>query len=281
MFGYIIVNKQELKFREFDCYQSYYCGLCQKLKEQYGRSGQLTLSYDMTFIIMLLSSLYEPETKTDRCKCIAHPFEAHPTRQNRFTDYAADMNILLSYYKCLDDWTDEKKITRRAAAGMLRGKSEEAAQRYPQKAERIYTLLEHIHLYEKAGEKNLDLASGCFGEIMAEICAYRQDEWEEDLRKMGFFLGKFIYLMDAYEDMEKDQKSGNYNVFLYKKKEAADEEEFERSALTILKMMMAECSRAFEKLPIIENVEILRNVLYSGVWCRYELVQRKKEKENA
>lgn len=281
MFGYIIVNKQELKFREFDCYQSYYCGLCQKLKEQYGRRGQVTLSYDMTFIIMLLTSLYEPETKEDCCKCIAHPFEAHPTRQNRFTDYAADMNILLSYYKCLDDWTDERKITRRAAAAMLRKRSEEAAGRYPGKAERIYTLLEHIHLYEKAGETNLDLASGCFGEIMAEIFAYRQDEWEEDLRKMGFFLGKFIYLMDAYEDMEKDEKSGNYNVFLYRKKEAADEETFERNALTILKMMMAECSRAFEKLPIIENVEILRNVLYSGVWCRYELVQRKKEKENA
>lgn len=281
MFGYIIVNKQELKFREFDCYQSCYCGLCQNLKQRYGRLGQMTLSYDMTFIIMLLSSLYEADTKLDKCKCIAHPFEAHPTRQNVFTDYAADMNILLSYYKCLDDWTDEKKLTKKAAALALRKRNERITQRYPQKAERVFTLLEHIHLYEKTQESNLDLASGCFGEIMSEICAYRQDEWEEDLRRMGFFLGKFIYLMDAYEDMEKDTKSGNYNVFLIRKKQAASQEEFEKGAYTVLKMMMAECSRAFEKLPIIENVEILRNILYSGVWCRYELVQRKREKENA
>lgn len=281
MFGYIIVNKQEMKFREYDCYQSYYCGLCQNLKERYGRSGQITLSYDMTFIIMLLSSLYEPEMKQDCCKCIAHPLEAHPTRQNQFTEYAADMNILLSYYKCLDDWADEKKLFGRAGAVSLRKKNDRISEKYPRKSEKIYALLEQIRLYEKAGERNIDLASGCFGEIMGEILAYREDEWEAQLRKMGFFLGKFIYLMDAYEDMEKDAKSGNYNVFLYKREECSDEESFEKSVFMILNMMMAECSRAFETLPIIENVEILRNILYSGVWCRYELVQKKKEKKDA
>lgn len=281
MFGYIIVNKQEMKFREFDCYQSYYCGLCQNLKERYGRSGQITLSYDMTFVIMLLSSLYEPETVRSSCKCIAHPFESHPTSRNQFTDYAADMNILFSYYKSLDDWSDEKKLSGRAEAAFLRKKNDQVTKRYPQKAEKIFTLLENIRLYEKAGERNIDLASGCFGEIMAEIFAYRKDEWEDELRRMGFFLGKFIYLMDAYEDMEKDSKSGNYNVFLYKKEEAESAEEFEKSAYTILNMMMAECCRAFEKLPIIENAEILRNILYSGVWCRYEMVRRKREKEDA
>lgn len=281
MFGYIIVNKQEMKFREFDCYQSYYCGLCQNLKERYGRSGQLTLSYDMTFIILLLTSLYESETEQSSCKCIAHPLEAHPTSRNQFTDYAADMNVLLTYYKCVDDWNDEKKLTGRAGIRTLKKKNNMIAEKYPQKAERIYRLLEKIRLYEKAEEKNVDLASGCFGEIMAEIFAYRQDEWEEDLRRMGFFLGKFIYLMDAYEDMEKDAKSGNYNVLLLKRNETSDGEKFEQDVYTILKMMMAECSRAFEKLPIIENVEILRNILYSGVWCRYEMLQRKKEKKDA
>lgn len=127
----------------------------------------------------------------------------------------------------------------------------------------------------------MDLASGCFGEIMGEILAYRRDEWEEQLRRMGFFLGKFIYLMDAYEDMEKDAKSGSYNVFLLQKEEMADEAAFEKEAYDILKLMMAECSRTFEQLPIIENTEILRNILYSGVWCRYEMVQRKRKQDNA
>lgn len=168
MFGYIIVNKQELKFREFDVYQSYYCGLCQSLKERFGRRGQLTLSYDMTFVALLLSALYDEPVESSTCKCVAHPFEAHATSRSVFTDYAADMNLLLSYYKCLDDWTDERKWKGRLRAAALRGRDKMVEARYPEKAEHIYTLLEHIHLYEKAQEPDVDLASGCFGEIMGE-----------------------------------------------------------------------------------------------------------------
>ena len=265
MFGYIIVNKQELKFREFDVYQSYYCGLCQSLKERFGRRGQLTLSYDMTFVALLLSALYDEPVENSTCKCVAHPFEAHATSRSVFTDYAADMNLLLSYYKCLDDWTDERKWKGRLRAAALRGRDKMVEARYPEKAEHIYTLLEHIHLYEKAQEPDVDLASGCFGEIMGEILACRKDEWEDDLRRMGFFLGKFIYLMDAYEDVEEDLKQNRYNPLA----ELYGQESFEENCQQILKMMMAETSRVFEQLPIVEEVEILRNILYAGVWSRY------------
>ena len=107
MFGYIIVNKAELKFKEFDVYHSYYCGICQNLKMKYGTPGQVALSFDMTFLAMLLTGLYEPETKVDTCKCIAHPFEKHETRTNIYTEYAADMNALFAYYKCKDDWQNK------------------------------------------------------------------------------------------------------------------------------------------------------------------------------
>lgn len=109
MFGYIAINKAEMKFKDYDMYHSYYCGLCKRLKENYGRSGQLTLSYDMTFLIVLLTGLYEPETSTDTTNCIAHPFEKHTTRTNEITDYAAAVNLILSYYKSRDDWDDERK----------------------------------------------------------------------------------------------------------------------------------------------------------------------------
>ena len=109
MFGYIITNKDELKIKDYNLYRSFYCGLCQKLKKNYGFIGQLSLSYDMTFLILLLTGLYEESPTQSTCKCIAHPFEKHPISSNSFTAYAADMNLLLTYYKCLDDWTDEKK----------------------------------------------------------------------------------------------------------------------------------------------------------------------------
>ena len=109
MFGYIAITKAEMKFRDFDIYHAYYCGLCKDLKERYGRSGQITLSYDMTFLIILLSGLYEPPAEDSIRNCVAHPFQKHAARTNEITQYAADMNIVLSYYKCLDDWTDEHK----------------------------------------------------------------------------------------------------------------------------------------------------------------------------
>lgn len=275
MFGYIIVNKPEMKFKEFDLYQSYYCGLCKTLQEEYGRIGQITLSYDMTFVILLLTSLYEPETMVSCRKCVAHPFEKHPASVNEFTRYGADMNLLLFYYKCLDDWEDERKITRKTIALSLQKKYQKIAAAYPRKAKLIKEMMDNIHRCEKEHNPNLDEVSGYFGEIMGEILAWRSDEWEADLRRMGFFLGKFIYLMDAYEDIEKDEKTGNFNLFL----QDFGKEDFEQKTEAVLSMMMAECSRAFERLPIVENTEILRNILYSGVWCRYELVKNKRERK--
>ena len=74
MFGYIIVNKAEMKFREFDVYHSFYCGICRELKRKYGVCGQISLSYDMTFLAILLTGLYEPQTRAGKCKCISHQF---------------------------------------------------------------------------------------------------------------------------------------------------------------------------------------------------------------
>lgn len=275
MFGYVIVNKPEMKFKEFDLYRSYYCGLCKTLQEQFGRKGQFTLSYDMTFVILLLTSLYEPETAADCRKCMAHPFERHPTRVNQFTRYGADMNLLLTYHKCLDDWEDEHKISRRIFAGSLRKKFKKTEEDYPEKSALFQKKLEQIHQCEQRNSSSPDEVSGYFGEIMGEVFVWRRDEWEQELRRMGFFLGKFIYLMDAYEDVEQDKKTGNYNLFL----QDFGQEDFEKKVEALLSMMMAECSRAFERLPIIENTEILRNILYSGVWCRYEQVRRNREKQ--
>ncbi len=272
MFGYIIVNKAEMKFKEFDLYHSYYCGLCQVLKQRYGASGQLTLSYDMTFVLMLLSGLYEPETKVTTCKCVAHPFEKHVERINIFTEYIADMNVLFTYYKCLDDWEDDKKLHKLVFGKILEGKTGKYKARYMEKLRKINMLMHDLSRAEKENCDDIDAMSGMFGQIMAEIVVCREDEWSENLRAMGYYLGQFIYLLDAYEDIEDDIKKNRYNPFI-KRYEAAD---FEEECRTVLTMLMAQCCREFEQLPILENVEILRNVLYSGVWCRYENVREKR-----
>jgi len=273
MFGYIIVNKAEMKFKEFDVYHSYYCGLCRVLKDKYGVAGQLSLSYDMTFILMLLSGLYEPETIRGECKCIAHPFEAHETRINLLTEYVADMNVLLTYYQCQDDWDDEKKLHKLVLGRLLQSKSRKCQAAYTEKVRNINMLMFQLSDAEKENNEDIDVMSGTFGKIMAQIMVPREDEWSENLYRFGFYLGKFIYLLDAYEDIEEDIKKGTYNPL----KKKYNSPEFEETCKTILTMMMSECCKEFETLPILENVEILRNILYSGVWCRYEAVREKRK----
>ncbi|MCD8325363.1 MAG: DUF5685 family protein [Lachnospiraceae bacterium] len=275
MFGYVIVNKAEMKYKEFDVYHSYYCGLCHVLKENYGRAGQLSLSYDMTFVLMLLTSLYEPEETADYYRCLAHPFEKHLTVTSEVTEYVADMNVLLTYLKAQDDWKDEKKITGLAMETLLGRDERKVSEKYRKKADAIMKLMRQIAREEKEGQTDIDTMAGLFGSVMAEIVAMKEDEWQEILRRLGYYLGKFIYLADAYEDIETDIKKNNYNPL----RERYQNPEFEDDFHTILTMMIAECCKAFEQLPIIEHVDILRNILYSGVWCRYLVVREKREKE--
>lgn len=273
MFGYIIVNKAEMKFKEFDVYHSFYCGICRELKKKYGVCGQISLSYDMTFLAILLTGLYEPGTRTGSCKCAAHPFESHETRNNIYTEYAADMNILFAYYKCRDDWEDEKKLRKLIYGRLLEGKAGRLRSIYAEKIRTINLLMQDFSDAEKSDEMDIDVLSGLFGRIMGEIMAVREDEWAESLRRLGFFLGKFIYLCDAYEDIESDIRKGMPNPL----KSRYEKPDFEEESRAILMMMMSECCKEFEKLPILENVEILRNILYSGVWCRYETVRERRK----
>ena len=152
---------------------------------------------------------------------------------------------------------------------LLRRRSQEASISYGHKAAVIKDRLDKLHAAEKSDSSDIDLVAGYFGDIMAELFAIYEDEWEEPLRHMGFYLGKFVYIMDAYDDLEKDQKSGSFNPL----KKMADRPDFDDCCQQILTMMISRCCEAFELLPCVENLPILRNILYSGVWTRYNNVR--------
>lgn len=275
MYGYIVVNKQELKFREYDECRSYYCGLCEVLKKEYGRLGQISISYDMLFLILLLTGLYEPETTFYKSRCMIHPLEKHQVRRNSITEYVADMNILMTYYKCVDDWNDDRKVTKKIFADGIEGKVKKVISKYPDKAKPIQESLSRLNELEKENITNIDEASACFGEVMAQMTAMKDDEWKEQLQRLGYSLGKFIYILDAYEDVEDDIKKNRYNCL----KEYFNKPGFDEFCGNVLRAIMADCAASFEMLPIIENAAILRNILYSGVWTRFEIVGKKRRKQ--
>ena len=270
MFGYVVINQPELKIKDYECYQSFYCGLCQCLKKDFSQLSRMTLNYDMTFLALLLTGLYEPQTKANTKRCILHPLHKRAMYDNEYLHYAADMTIVLTYLKCEDNWLDEHKYSSHAFQGILHHHYQRIQNKYPNKIKVIEESLQKIHQLENEKNYDLDKLSSLTGAFMAEILCYKEDEWSTYLRKMGDYLGRYIYLLDAYDDLKEDKKKGCFNPLIEEEKK----ENFEDRVRMILEMMIATSCDAFEMLPILEYQDILRNILYSGVWAKFEMTQK-------
>lgn len=272
MFGYVLTDREQLSEAEQIRYRSVYCGLCETLHEKYGVYGQMTLNFDMTFLTLLLSALYEPKSECHEKRCFVHPMKKRLRLRSEILDYTADMSVLLAYYNAMDDWHDDKKRKALWFAGKLRPYAEKISQRYPRQQTAITENLEYMNELERRQEINLDATANCFGKLLGELFIIKEDIWSEKLRALGEGLGKFIYFMDAYEDARKDEKHKNYNPLLQIK----GEDNYETTCRNILTMFLGDASTAFEALPIVEDAHILRNILYAGVWTKYNLLEKKK-----
>ncbi len=273
MFGYIICNKSGLSEEEFSRYRRFYCGVCKSLEKRFGQIERFSLSFDMTFLALFLSSLYEPEETNSRFFCPAHPIHKREAVENEFTEYAADMTVALSYHKCLDDWADEKKAGKRLYGKLLEKHYREVKMRYPKQCVMIEESLKQLTRLEKEAPEEVDAVLHCSGKMLSEVFVYREDFWSHSLRKFGYELGRFIYLMDAAMDYEKDKKKGNYNPLIYMKKQPAEAEE-------LLTMLIGDATQVFEKLPMVQDAHLIGNILYGGVWQQYYGKVKEKDDGN-
>ena len=276
MFGYININKDELAEENKKAYQAYYCGLCRKLKENCGTKGQMLLNYDMTFLVVLLTGLYELANEEISFTCGLHPTRKQMAYLNEATDYAADMNVILSYQNFEDDWKDDRSYAKRTFMKMFEKDYERIRGVYPRQVQAVEDYMKKQADAETRKETNLDVVAGLTGELLGEIFAWKEDMWAEELKCLGFYMGKFIYIMDAYEDRKSDEKKAAFNPLIAMEQE--NEADFETLCKLILTSMMSECAKSFERLPVLLHADILRNVLYSGVWSKYEYIQKRKQK---
>ena len=272
MFGYVRINKMDLTFREFDYYKGYYCGLCKYLKENHGEVSRLSLNYDITFLIVILTALYKLDSDITYERCIANPLKKKMRIVNEITEYAASMNILLSYYKLEDNLYDDNGIKDKLAYELYKGKLKKSYEKYPQKAEYIKQQLGNLRELEKQESKSIDKVSNIFGNLMGEIFVYKKDEYEQNLRNIGFNLGKYIYILDAYEDLEEDNKKGRYNPFIdYIDKK----EELKNKVDRLISMSLGMATKNIEQLNLEFNKSIIDNIIYSGVYLRYKSILEK------
>ena len=267
MFGYAVANREKLTEEERLRYRAVYCGLCRRLGELYRGRGRLTLSYDLTLLVLVISdALALPYEEAER-RCAPHPKKPHPELTNACTDYAADMSVLLTYYKLLDDEADEGGALSGLRAGAFRSAAESAAERRPAVAEAVRAALSTLSEAERRNEQNPDVPAACFGSLLGAVFAGFSDERREELFAFGVSLGRVLYLMDACVDIQADLKRERYNPLI--------RTDF-ASAEALLKLELAGCVKEYRALQPQTDRGIVENVLLSGVWTAYDAHKRKE-----
>jgi len=275
MFGFVEADLTALDEAQKLRYRGAYCGLCRALQARYGELSRLTLRFDLVFLTLVLNSMYEPEEQTGTGRCLLHPVHSRGWWHSEFSDYAADMSILLTWHKLMDDWNDDRKVLTLAGAKLMKTQYETAASRWPIQRQAVEDGLTRLREIEQSGTADIDAPANCFGTLMGVLFDPKSDTlWGEGLRSFGAALGRFVYMMDACLDLDKDLKHDSFNPLRTLGREVDEEEK-----LMMLKMLMGECAAAFERLPLVQDAAILRSVLYSGVWNQYA-AKIKKEKRD-
>lgn len=275
MFGFVTANLKELNKEQKNRYSAVYCGICRQIRARAGQTARLCLSYDMTFLALLLMSLYEPEETGGDRACVLHPCQKRGWADNPYIRYAADMNVALAYYNCLDDWNDDRSATAKFMAGRLEKHLPDIRKRYSRQCEAIESCIGQLSRLEKAGCTNPDEPAGCFGRLLGELLVYEEDLWAPTLREMGMALGRFIYLADAAVDYKKDLRRKKYNPFLA----MGTGQDWPRWEEYLI-LSMGRCTAHFEKLPLVQDKPILDNILYSGVWTNFGRKQKEADEQH-
>ena len=256
MFGYIMADKPELRIKEYQQYRGYYCGLCRAIAE-YGQGGRILLSYDCAFLYILLSALQETSLETKRKRCIAHPMRRELTIFDTPAEYTAAVNVLLGASNLRDKKRDGQQKSADVVLLAVRQAEKKARQKYPLLAEPAHPFAQLL------GERFSGLSS--------------EEGHKKVLWELGYQLGRWIYLADAWEDRREDQKKGNYNVFL--KKFAELEAQAAETAEFNLKSAVNAAVLAYDLLDVKRNQGILENIMYRGIPRKTEAILR-GEKEN-
>ena len=273
MFGYIITNPSSLPKERQERFRAVYCGLCRTLRQRHGLKGGATLSYDLTFLALLLNALYEPGERSGTERCPARPVKRHEYVTSPVMDYVADMNVALAYHKCRDNWIDDRNLVSATEAAVLKRAYETVRTAWPQRCAAIEAWLEEIREIEARRLPQVDPPVNATGRMLGELFIWpEQKDWAEELRQIGDGLGRFIYFMDAYDDLPADLRRKRYNPL----RGLRDGENYEAFCKDAMTMMVADATEAFERLPVILDADIIRNVLYSGIWSRYAFLRNKR-----
>lgn len=285
MFGYITPDKPEFKIKEYEIFRAYYCGLCKSMGKNYGVFSRFSLNYDSVFLGLFLSSLHKEKVEFKKEVCFANPIKKKfVVRGSKSLEYAADINTMLMYHKFKDNWMDEKNYLSATALIAFKHTYLQAVKRNPEANEIVLASLHELSELEKAKCDSFDQAAEPFAQMMKSLLSIGYYHEDEKTRKivewLGYNIGKWVYVIDAFDDLADDIKKQCYNPLLLKYSVTNINEDMvinqiREEVKESLTHTLWQASNAFELLKV-NNKGIIDNILYEGMYKKMELIIDKR-----
>lgn len=291
MLGYVKVYQPQLKMGEFEQYRGVYCSLCRTLGKRYGAVSQMSLSYDVTFLVLLLMALSEDCVGFEKGHCVYNPCKRRlKCGEHAAFAFGADVSVLLMHHR-LQDTVEDSRFAKRMAAGAAQSVSKKAyrraAKRLPQTDRLLSECMKRQSELEKNKTTSLDAAAEPTATMLAHLCSINASDEKQRrvLERLGYCFGSWIYRMDAVDDLADDVKRNAYNPLRFSHSltdNTADTIQKVRSEMLFsLNALLAECKAAYDLLTIHHFDGILRNILDYGMpYMQNQVVYGKGGKTN-
>lgn len=296
MFGYVLPSKEKLSEEQWKNYRATYCGLCHTLKRRYGFLAQFLLNYDFTFLALLLSTHTQKPTTCCK-KCLSSPIKGRTVCDpDPGLDSAADISVLLVYWKLKDQLQDERGMRRilpHLELTLFHRAFVKAKRKNPSLYDAIGTQIAALSELEKENCPSIDRTADCFAKIMTAMVPQESDEpSKRSAEQLLYHLGRWIYLIDAWDDLDDDLKHGHYNpvVSRFHLSKASSADDREQVKVQMLRTVEHSENLAISAYhlgdfgyndPLVENIlcaglGVVRTLVFSGEWKkRYR--QKKQE----
>lgn len=281
MFGYVKIYKPELKVKHYEAYKGIYCSLCKTLKKEYGILASLTLNYDFTLLALTRLAFSKECCGFKDSRCAYNPLKKCQQCVNGENEliFAAAAAMIMCYHKVNDDIADSsffKGLIKRIVKPYFALKRKKAMKKYKQLDDIISAAMSAQSEIEKKENAGIDASAHPSAKAMGEILSLGfEGETKETLNRFGYLAGRWVYLMDALDDMESDRKTHSYNVF----NNINNEKEAKEKAVGVLNLTAAQLAREFEKVKPARFGEILENIVIDGTYNSMNQIIKKKEKE--
>ncbi len=281
MFGYVKTDMPNMYVKDTVLYKAMYCGLCKSIGKTCGQKARLVLNYDLTFLSLLVHNLLDVDVKIEKQRCVVHQIRKRPIAvPDEVSKRIASLNVILAYYKLCDDVIDNKKGRFKRAffkkAYKKACKSESELDKIVKK--RYSELLE----YEKSACDSIDFVADPFGCMMQEIVeVLLGDRFDENVSKLAYALGKWIYLIDALDDFDKDLKKRNFNVFVNSNPSIKSKSELikdkNREIACVFGAILNEINEYSRLLTYNFNHDLIDNVLQRGILMQTKNIMESKK----